>query len=134
MSFGLEALFEERLEAFPAEPLSVPHSSPGSAESVIMSLIKERDDLQALFKDHTSTIEHLERRIYHEVAADAQLSVDVLRRLDRLESECQQLRTQNMKLNENLKAAGSETATLRDAIDEKSQKIKGALKKTKNAK
>jgi DNA repair exonuclease SbcCD ATPase subunit len=60
--------------------------------------------------------------------------VDVVRRLSRLENECQQLRDQNTRLSDNLKAAESETATLRDTVAEKSQKMKGANKKTKNAK
>jgi hypothetical protein len=68
------------------------------------------------------------------VASDAQLPVDVVRRLQRLENDCQHLRVQNAKLHENLKAAESETATLRDTIAEKSQKMKGANRKTKNAK
>jgi hypothetical protein len=69
MSFGLEALFEERLEAFPAEPASVLQSTPSHVEAVIRSLVKERGELQAQVKDHTNTIEHLERRIYVKVAA-----------------------------------------------------------------
>lgn len=133
MNFGLDALLEERLEVFPAEPSSALHSA-GSAEAVIRSLIKERDDLQAQVKEQASTIEQLERRIYAKVATDAQLPVDVVRRLNRLESDTQHLRKENTRLNENLKAAESETATLRDTIAEKSQKVKGALKKTKNAK
>jgi prefoldin subunit 5 len=134
MSFGLEALFEERLEAFSAEPASVLHSTPSHVEAVIRSLVKERDELQTQVKDHTYTIEHLERRIYAKVGTDAEIPMDVVRRLNRLENECQQLRAQNTKLSDNLKAAESETATLRDTIAEKSQKMKGANKKTKNAK
>jgi chromosome segregation ATPase len=134
MSFGLEALFEERLEAFPAEPASVLHSTHSHVEAVVRSLVKERDELQAQVMEHTNTIEHLERRIYAKVATDVQLPVDIVRRLNRLEKDCQQLRDQNTRLSDNLKAAESETATLRDTIAEKSHKMKGANKKTKNAK
>jgi hypothetical protein len=134
MSFGLEALFEERLEVFPAEPVAVRHLTAGHCEVIIKSLIKERDDLHTQVQEQASTIEHLERRVYAKVAADAELPVDVVCRLHRLESECQQLRDRNTRTNENLKAAESETATLRDTIAEKSQKVKGALRKTKNAK
>jgi DNA repair exonuclease SbcCD ATPase subunit len=134
MSFGLEALFEERLEAFPAEPASILHAASGHVEAVIKSLVKERDELQTQVKNHESTIEHLERRVYAKVASDAELPVDVVRRLNRLEKDCQHLRDQNTRLRDNLTAAESETATLRDTIAEKSQKMKGANKKTKNAK
>ncbi|KAF1921358.1 NO signaling/Golgi transport ligand-binding domain-containing protein [Ampelomyces quisqualis] len=134
MTFGLEALFEERLEVFPTEPSSVLHATNSHVEAVIKSLVKERDDLQVQAREQASTIEQLERRIYTKVAADAQLPVDVVRRLQRLENDCQHLRSQNAKLNENLKAAESETATLRNTIAEKAQKMKGANKKTKNAK
>jgi chromosome segregation ATPase len=133
MSFGLDALFEERLEAFPAEPASVSHT-PGSAKAVIRALIKERDEAQAQVKEHATTIEHLENRIYKKVEADQELSVDVVRRLHRLETDVQNLRKENARLHDNLKAAESETATLRDTISEKAQKVKGALKKSKNAK
>jgi phage shock protein A len=134
MSFGLDALFEERLEAFPAEPASVLHSAPSHVEAVINSLVKERDELQMQVKNHESTIEHLERRVYAKVATDSGLPVDVIRRLSRLEKDCRYLRDQNTRLRENLTAAESETATLRDTIAETSQKMKGANKKTKNAK
>jgi chromosome segregation ATPase len=134
MSFGLDALFEERLEAFPADPASVLHSVPSHIEAVIKSLVKERDELQTQVKTHESTIEHLERRVYAKVAADSELPVHVVRRLNRLEKDCQYLRDQNTRLRENLTAAESETATLRDTIADKSQKMKGANKKTKNAK
>lgn len=134
MSFGLEALFEERLEVFPAEPAAVLHSTTGHVEAVIKSLIKERDGLQAQVKEHAGTIEHLECRVYAKVASDAELPIDVIRRLNRLESECQHLRDRNTKLSENLKAAESETATLRNTIAEKAQKVKGATRKAKNAK
>jgi chromosome segregation ATPase len=134
MTFGLEALFEERLEVFPADLTAITHSNVSECQAAIKSLIKERDDLQAQVKDQTNTIDHLERRIYTKVAADADLPVDVVRRLNRLESENLQLRGRNTKLNDNLRAAESETATLRDAVAENSQKVKGANKKTKNAK
>ncbi|KAF2825859.1 hypothetical protein CC86DRAFT_294485 [Ophiobolus disseminans] len=126
-------MFEERLEVFPAEVSSISHS-PGSFDAVIKALIKERDDVQSQVKEQACTIEQLERRVYARVAADAQLPVDVVRRLNRLESDCLNLRKENAKLHDNLKAAESETATLRDTISEKAQKAKGALKKTKNAK
>jgi chromosome segregation ATPase len=134
MSFGLEALFDERLEVFPAEPAEIMHSDPSQFKAVIKSLVRERDDLQAQVNNNATTIEHLESRIYAKVAADADLPVDIARRLNRLESECLQLRQRNTKLNDNLRAAESETATLRDTIVEKSQKMNGANKKTKNAK
>jgi chromosome segregation ATPase len=134
MSFGLEALFEERLEAFPAELTAITHTNSSECEAAIKSLIKERDDLHAKVKDQTNTINHLERRIYTKVAADADLPVDVVRRLNRLENENQQLRKLNTKLTDNLRASESENATLCDTIAENSQKMKGASKKTKNAK
>jgi chromosome segregation ATPase len=134
MSFGLDALFEERLEAFPADPASILHSASSHVEAVIKSLVKERDELQTQVKNHESTIEHLERRVYAKAATDSELPVDVVRRLNRLEKDCQYLRDKNTRLRENLTATESETATLRDTIADKSQKMKGANKKTKNAK
>jgi chromosome segregation ATPase len=133
MSFGLEALFEERLEVFPAEPSSILHPA-GHADAVIMALIKERDDLQAKLEDHVKTIDQLERRIYSKIAPDALLPADVVRRLHRLETESHNLRKENATIKDNLRAAESETATLRDTITEQAQKAKGASKKTKNAK
>jgi peptidoglycan hydrolase CwlO-like protein len=134
VSFGLEALFEERLEVFPAEPSSILQATSGDIEAVIKSLIKERGELQAQAKEQATTIEQLERRIYAKVAPDARLPVDVIRRLHRLENDCQTLRNKNAKLHDDLKAAESDTATLRNTIAEKAQKMKGANRKTKNAK
>jgi hypothetical protein len=88
MSFGLEALFEERLKVFSVEHEAALHSTTGHVDAVIKSLIMERDDLQAEVKAQAITIEHLERRVYAKVAADAELPADVARRLNRLESEC----------------------------------------------
>tara|TARA_R110002003_G_scaffold248_2_gene17636 strand:+ start:42375 stop:43280 length:906 start_codon:yes stop_codon:yes gene_type:complete len=132
MSFGLGALFEERLEVFPAEPSSILHPA-GNADAVIMALIKERDDLQAKLEDHVKTIDQLERRIYSKIAPDALLPADVVRRLHRLKTESHNLRKENAKTKDNLRAAESETATLRDTITEQAQKAKGANKKTKDA-
>jgi len=132
MSFGRDALFEERLEVFPAEPASVAHS-PGSTAAITQAFIKERDDAQGQVKEQAKTIEKLGHHVY-KVEADAQLPVEDKRRLDRLKIDCQNLRKENARLFENLRAAESETATLRDNIAEKAQKVKGALKKTKNAK
>lgn len=133
MSLGLDVLFEERLEVFPADLSSI-SQHPGSVDAVIRSLIKERDDAQAQVKEHASTIDQLERRVYAKAAAGTELPVDVVRRLNKLETECQNLRKENAKLHDNLKAAECETVTLRDNISEKAQKVKGAQKKTKAAK
>jgi hypothetical protein len=40
MSFGLKALFEERLDVFPAEPSSILHATTDQVETVIESLVK----------------------------------------------------------------------------------------------
>lgn len=131
--FALDALFEERLEVFPAEPSSV-LSSKGHATGAIKSLIKERDTLQMQVSEQAETIKTLEHRIYSNMSPDAQLPVEVVRRLHLLENDYQRLRKENVKLNENLRAAESEAAILRDTVADKSQKVKGAMKKTKNAK
>jgi chromosome segregation ATPase len=133
MSFGLDALFEERLEVFPADVSSVAHS-PSSADVVIRAIIKERDDAQALVKQHATAIAQLEHRIYSKVAPDADLPVEIVRRLHRLETECQNLRKETTTLRDNLKAAESEAATLQESISVKAQKVKGALKVSKKAK
>jgi hypothetical protein len=133
MSFGLDALFEERLEVFPADVSSVAQS-PSSADVVIRTLIKERDDAQALIKEHARTIEKLEHRIYSKIAPDAGLPADVVNRIHCLETERQNLRKRNTTLRENLTAAESEAATLQESISVKAQKVKGALKVSRKAK
>jgi chromosome segregation ATPase len=134
MSFGIDALFEERLEVFPAEPSSALHATAGHAEAVIKSLIKQRDDWEAQAKEYATEKEDLQRRLYAKLADQSDLPTNIVRRLHRLENDCQRLRVENTKLHENLKAAESETTGLRDKIVDQTQKVKGANKKTKNAK
>lgn len=133
MSFGLDALFEERLEVFSAEPSSLFHSN-GSAEAIIKTLIKERDDAQAKEKDHANTIDQLQRRLYSKIAPDANLPAATVNRLHRQETEVHNLRKENAEIKDNLRAAESENAKLCDTIAELKQKTKGANKKTKHAK
>jgi chromosome segregation ATPase len=134
MSFGLDALFEERLEAFPIEISSALRPSAGSPDVTILSLIKQRDTLQALVEEHEATIKRMQHPTYSRVPADAIVSIDMARELHRLADENERLRKDKVKLEENLRAAESETATLRDKLDDKSQKVKTANKKTKSAK
>jgi hypothetical protein len=134
MSLGLEALFEERLEVFAAEPTPVPSYFAGGTEAIVQSLIRERNGLQAQVKEDAVTIEQLRHRNYSKLAADAALPPETVRRLCQLEHDNERLRKENNKLSENLRAAERETATLRDSLEDKSQKVKGANKKTKIAK
>jgi hypothetical protein len=134
MSFGLEALFEERLEVFPAEPKPIPSHFAGGTEPIVRSLIRERNCLQAQVKEDAVTIEQLRHRIYSKLPTDIALPPETVRRLYQLEHDNERLRKENIKLSENLRAAERETATLRDSLEDKSQKVKGANKKTKNAK
>ncbi|KAL5119980.1 Trafficking protein particle complex subunit 31 [Pleosporales sp. CAS-2024a] len=134
MSYGLEALFQDHLEVFPADSAAAHYPTAAQFQSIVRPLIRERDRLQAQVKEQASTIETLERWLYTKVASHAELPVHVVRRLHLLENQCQQLKDRNAQLSDNLRAAESETATLRDTVAEKSQKVKGASKKVKNAK
>ncbi|KAH6232529.1 hypothetical protein HBI15_073570 [Parastagonospora nodorum] len=134
MTLGLEALFEERLEVFPAESLTVASSKSGRAEDLIKALMREREDLQAQVQEQAATIEQLTRRLHPKPHSNALEQTETLNRLYRLEHENDVLRKEKDKLNENLRAAECETATLRSRLEDKSQKVKGANKKTKNAK
>ncbi|KAH6373451.1 hypothetical protein HBI34_080550 [Parastagonospora nodorum] len=134
MTLGLEALFEERLEVFPAESLTVASSKSGRAEDLIKALMREREDLQAQVQEQAATIEQLTRRLHPKPHSNALEQTETVNRLYRLEHENDVLRKEKDKLNENLRAAECETATLRSRLEDKSQKVKGANKKTKNAK
>lgn len=134
MSFGLDALLDERLKVFPADASSITHS-PSSISTVIHTLIKKREDALTQAKEHAATIDKLSRRIYSEAAPDATLSAEVVQRIQRLENECQNLRKEKVRLRENLNAAEKEAVTLQESVSAKAQKVKGALKtsKAKNA-
>jgi hypothetical protein len=134
MSLGLEALFEERLEVFPAELSSILHYAPESDAAVIRSLIKERDNLQAHVTEQAVTIEQLRHGSYSRAPVDAILSIDTGRELHQLANENDRLRKDKTKLEENLRAAEYETSVLRNRLDAESQKSKCGKKKTKNAK
>ncbi|OAL05295.1 hypothetical protein IQ06DRAFT_361529, partial [Phaeosphaeriaceae sp. SRC1lsM3a] len=104
------------------------------AETIIGSLIKERDNLQALVDKHATIIAQLEHRLYSKVTASATLPTDVVDRLHRVENENVYLKKENAKLSDNFRAAENEVATLRDRVEERTRTVKGAIKKTKSAK
>jgi len=134
MNLGLEALFEERLEVFPAESVTVKDCNTEHAADLIKALIRERDDLQAQIREHATTIEQLTRRLHSKPHSNTIEPTETVNRLYRLEHENDVLRKEKDKLSDNLRAAEVETATLRSRLEDKSQKVKGANKKTKNAK
>ncbi|KAJ4362326.1 Trafficking protein particle complex subunit 31 [Neocucurbitaria cava] len=161
MSFDLDALFLERLELF-AEPQptesrrvnSGGKETPQICEKInhaveeamekgvvdnnlrdsIQTLIHERDNWKEQAESQSEVIQKLHHRIYSKNIANSDLPADLVRRMDRVESENVRLRADNMQLKENLRAAESENATLCDENDGKNKKLKGANKKVKNAK
>lgn len=134
MNLGLEALFEERLEVFPADSVTVTNSNAEHAENLIKALIREREDLQVQIREHAATIEQLTRRLHSKPHSNALEPTETVNRVYRLEHENGGLRKEKERLNDNLRAAECETATLRSRLEDKSQKVKGANKRTKNAK
>jgi hypothetical protein len=134
MSFGLDALFEERLEAFPIEISSALLLSAEGPDAIILSLIKQRDTLQSLVEEHEATVKRMQHPTYSRVPADAIVTTNMARELHRLADENERLRKDKIKLEDNLRVAEGETATLRDKLDDKSHKVKTANKKTKSAK
>lgn len=134
MNLGLEALFEERLEVFPADSVTVTNSNAEHAENLIKALIREREDLQVQIREHAATIEQLTRRLHSMPHSNALEPTETVNRVYRLEHENGGLRNEKERLNDNLRAAECETATLRSRLEDKSQKVKGANKRTKNAK
>lgn len=96
--------------------------------------MKERDDLQALVNEYAEDNTKLNNRVYSKVRANASLPVDVVNRLHHLEDENVCLKKEKDKLSNGLRAAEHEIATLRDSVDKKTRKAKGANKKVKSAK
>lgn len=133
MALGLDELFEEGGEVLPITQPPGPLPA-GRAETIIGSLIKERDNLQALVDKHATIIAQLEHRLYSKVTASATLPTDVVDRLHRVENENVYLKKENAKLSDNFRAAENEVATLRDRVEERTRTVKGAIKKTKSAK
>lgn len=107
MRLGLDALCEERLEVFPVEASPALHSLGGHADAVIKSLVEKRDEWEAQAKEYAAENEDLQRRLYAKVAGQSDLPTEIVRRLHRLENDCQRLRIANTELRENLKAAES---------------------------
>ncbi|KAH7384328.1 hypothetical protein DE146DRAFT_792690 [Phaeosphaeria sp. MPI-PUGE-AT-0046c] len=133
MSLGLDELCGEGGEVLPITQPPGPLSA-GRAETMIGSLIKERDSLQDLVDKHATTIAHLERRLYSKVTASATLSTDVVDRFHRVENDNVCLKKENLRLGDSLRVAENEAAILHNRVEEKTRKVKGANKKTKSAK
>ncbi|KAF1941463.1 hypothetical protein EJ02DRAFT_455129, partial [Clathrospora elynae] len=160
MSFDLDTLFREPFESFSAPRSfdSPSKSSPGyelteeiwvasvnaekrekddghaCAHDSITTLVRERDALKAQAEDHAKMIGRLDRRISSKDAAQSDIPVDAVRRLNRLESEIARLRSENTQLKETITAIEFENINLGNKNDGKSRKLKGAQKKVKNAK
>lgn len=161
MSFDLDALFQERLELFAEpQPTESPRVTSGGKETpqiseqnnhaveeaaekgivdknvrdLIQTLVHERDSWKEQAESQIEVVESLQRCMYSKNIADSDLPADLVRRMDRVESENVCLRADNVQLKENLRAAESENATLCDENDGKNKKLKGANKKVKNAK
>jgi DNA repair exonuclease SbcCD ATPase subunit len=136
MTFGLDASFEEHLELFPADLPSSGTSMSSSAEAkaIIASLVKQLKKSEEQAQKHEVEKGEVQRRLNAKVATQTGFPTDVIDRLQRIENDCQRLRSENTKLSDNWRAAESETTTLRDKLADQAQKVKCANKKTKNAK
>ncbi|KAF1837744.1 hypothetical protein BDW02DRAFT_518218 [Decorospora gaudefroyi] len=100
---------------------------------MIAALTRERDAWEAQAKAQAKVIADLDRHISKEVAHSG-LPDDIIRHLNRLESEIARLRCENNQLKENLRATECENVSLGNQIEGKARKLKGATKKVKNAK
>lgn len=121
---------------FPHDLSSASQLSSTTATSVIKGLIRERDALHAQSIEDTSTIEQLQRRLYAKATDNdaTNLPYEIVTRLHRRENEVQRLRKTNDSLKDNLTAAENETCLPREQLVDRQEKMKGANKKTKNAK
>jgi chromosome segregation ATPase len=160
MSFNLDALFHEPVELYEevqsltlqSEVAPVTKASEAfwvagvdedevvakerkdvDVRAIITSLSKERDVWKARAENQEVTIAELDRRVSKDLAK-SDLPTDVVRRLNRLESEITRLRSENSHLKEHLQATEYEKVNLSNQNDGKAKKLKGANKKVKNAK
>lgn len=160
MSFNLDVLFFEPADLGLDNPMADPykheisevkHGEPlcvsdindeeleeGESEqrrlrSVIAHLSQQCDYWIAQAEEHDRTIADLEQRTSMDTA-HAELPRDILRRINRLESEMVRLRAENAQLKETHKTTERENILLGIQNESKANKLKGANTKVKNAK
>jgi chromosome segregation ATPase len=160
MSFNLDALFHEpaelcqKAQALTLQSESAPvikvsgalwvadtdkgevvakESEDADVRAIIASLSRERDAWKARAEQQDLVIAELDRRVSKDLAK-TDLPADVVRRLNRLESETTRLWSDNSRLKLELQATEHENVNLGNQNDGKARKLKGANKKVINAK
>jgi chromosome segregation ATPase len=104
------------------------------AEDTIKDLLRERGEWQAQAEKYVTAYEELERRVYKNAIADADLPQEIVRRLNRLENVTTQYQAENKDLREKLNAVEYELAVRESEITGQKNRLKGAGKKVRNAK
>jgi hypothetical protein len=103
-------------------------------EDTIRSVSHERDLWKAEATQYQKDYENLQQKVCRKAFHDLDLPAEVVRRLERLETEVTRYLTENSNLRDNLKAAKSEVMTLQNHIASQKNKLKGAGKQVRNAK
>jgi chromosome segregation ATPase len=108
-------------------------SEDADVRAIIASLSRERDAWKARAEQQELVIAELDRRVSKDLDK-TDLPADVVRRLNRLESEITCLRSDNSQLKHDLQATEHENVNLGNQNEGKARKLKGANKKVMNAK
>lgn len=108
-------------------------SEQSRLQFTIAYLSQQRDQWKAQAEEHAKIIADLDQRASTD-AACSNLPYNVLRRINRLESEIARLRLENAHLKESCKTTERANVLLGNQNENKDNKLKGAKKKVKNAK
>lgn len=93
------------------------------------TMTQQRDDWKVQAEENAKIVETLQKRLNTNIRAHPALSADIASRLNSLEQENQQLKSENNKLKERLRETEGENILLSYESTSKSNKLRGANKK-----